>query len=147
MTPTRILIVEDESITAEYLQAVLTDLGYSVIGIVSRGLDAIAEAERNKPDLVLMDIRIKGKMDGVEAARIIRRRFDIPSVYLTAHADLETLSRAKLAEPLGYIVKPLQVPELQATIEIAMHKRHLDREVAATRRRRFRRRWPLRGKA
>jgi CheY-like chemotaxis protein len=146
MTPTRILIVEDESITAEYLQTVLTDLGYSVTAIVSKGLDAIAEAERNKPDLVLMDIRIKGKMDGIEAAGIIRHRFDIPSVYLTAHADLKTLSRAKLAEPLGYLVKPFQVTELQATIEIAMHKRSLDREVANARNS-FRRLWPPREKA
>ncbi len=130
MTPARILIVEDERITAEYLQAVLLELGYSVTGVASTGADAIREAGRANPDLVMMDIRIKGEMDGIETARVIRERFDIPSIYLTAHADAETLSRAKLAEPLGYLVKPFQELEIQASVEMAMHKRQIDRESA-----------------
>ena len=129
MASARILVVEDERITAEDLRDILTGLGYAVTAVVSSGADAIREAERTAPDLVLMDIRIKGDMDGVEAARIIRERFQIPAVYLTAHADQETLERAKLAEPLGYVVKPFQESELQASIEMALYKHKIDREA------------------
>ena len=124
--PARILIVEDERITAEDLRDILTDLGYTVTGSVSSGADAISQAEQNAPDLALMDIRIKGDMDGTETARILRERFNIPVVYLTAHADTSTLSRAKLAQPLGYITKPFQEAELHAGIEIALHKHRED---------------------
>ena len=124
----RILIVEDERITAEDLRDILVDLGYSVTGVVSSGADAIQRAEETAPDLVLMDIRIKGEMDGTETAKILRQRFDLPVVYLTAHADRETLNRAKVAEPLGYIIKPFQESELHATVEIALHKHNQDRK-------------------
>jgi PAS domain S-box-containing protein len=127
--PARILIVEDERITAEDLRDILTDLGYTVTDSVASGADAIAQAGKNPPDLALMDIRIKGDMDGTEAARILRERFDIPVVYLTAHADTSTLSRAKLAQPLGYITKPFQEAELYAGIEIALHKHREDLRV------------------
>jgi PAS domain S-box-containing protein len=125
----RILIVEDERITAEDLRDILTDLGYTVTASVSNGADAIARAQETLPDLALMDIRIKGEMDGTETARILRERFNIPVVYLTAHADTATLSRAKLAEPLGYITKPFQEAELHASIEIALHKHREDLKV------------------
>src|SRR5690242_12872798 len=101
MSEARIMIAEDERITAEDIQEILTNLGYQVTAVVSSGADAIREAEGTRPDLVMMDIRIRGDMDGIETAREIRERFDIPVVYLTAHADRETLERAKLAEPLG----------------------------------------------
>lgn len=120
--PPKILIVEDERITAEDLRDILTDLGYTVLAAVSSGADAIARAEQDRPDLALMDIRIKGDMDGTETARVLRERFNVPLVYLTAHADTATLARAKLAEPMGYITKPFQEAELQASIEIALHK-------------------------
>jgi PAS domain S-box-containing protein len=126
MSESRIMIVEDERITAEDIHDILTHLGYVVTAVVSSGADAIREAERTRPDIVMMDIRIKGEMDGIETAREIRERFDIPVVYLTAHADRETLERAKLAEPLGYLVKPFQEPELQASIEMALHKQRAD---------------------
>jgi len=122
----RILIVEDERITAEDLRDILTDLGYTVTASVSSGADAIAQAEETKPDLALMDIRIKGSMDGTETARVLRQRFNIPVVYLTAHADTATVARAKGAEPLGYITKPFQEAELHASIEIALHKHSED---------------------
>src|SRR5579864_3770319 len=122
----RILIVEDERITAEDLRDILTELGYTVTASVASGADAIARAEETKPDLALMDIRIKGEMDGTETARILRERFNIPVVYLTAHADMATLSRAKLAIPLGYITKPFQEAELHASIEMALHKHQED---------------------
>ena len=125
----RILIVEDERITAEDLRDILTDLGYTVTASVSSGADAIARAEETRPDLALMDIRIKGEMDGTATARILRERFNIPVVYLTAHADSATLARAKDAEPLGYITKPFQEAELHASIEIALHKHREDLKV------------------
>jgi two-component system response regulator AtoC len=127
--PAKILIVEDERITAEDLRDILTDLGYAVTGSVSSGADAIAQAEQNPPDMALMDIRIRGDMDGTETARVLRERFNIPVVYLTAHADTSTLTRAKLAEPLGYITKPFQEAELYAAIEIALHKHRQDLKV------------------
>ncbi|MBZ5610264.1 MAG: sigma 54-interacting transcriptional regulator [Acidobacteriia bacterium] len=122
----RILIVEDERITAEDLRDILTDLGYTVTASVSSGADAIAKAEETAPELALMDIRIKGEMDGTETARVLRERFNIPVIYLTAHADTATVSRAKTAEPLGYITKPFQEAELHASIEIALHKHRED---------------------
>src|SRR5580693_6168775 len=127
--PARILIVEDERITAEDLRDILTDMGYCVTASVASGADAIAHAEGSALDLALMDIRIKGEMDGTETARVLRERFNIPVVYLTAHADSATLSRAKLAQPLGYITKPFQEAELHASIEIALHKHREDLKV------------------
>jgi DNA-binding NtrC family response regulator len=118
----RILIVEDERITAEDLRETLTDLGYVVTASVSNGADAIAQAAENAPDVALMDVRIQGSLDGTETARILRERFDIPVIYLTAHADSSTVARAKDAEPLGYITKPFQEAALHASIEIALHK-------------------------
>jgi PAS domain S-box-containing protein len=122
----RILIVEDERITAEDLRDILTDLGYEVVEAVSGGADAIRRAEETAPDLALMDIRIKGGMDGTEVAGILRSRFNIPVIYVTAHADAETLERAKGAEPLGYITKPFQESELHASIEMALYKHAAD---------------------
>ena len=128
MPPARIMIVEDEQITAADLEATLKELNYSVPAIVSSGSAAIQKARSTKPDLVLMDIRIKGDMDGIEAATAIRSELDIPVIYLTAHADEETLERAKQAEPLGYIVKPFQESELRAAIQMALHKHAADRD-------------------
>lgn len=118
----RILIVEDERITAEDLQETLIDLGYVVTASVSTGADAIAQVEANMPDLALMDVRIQGEMDGTETARILRERFNVPVVYLTAHADISTVTRAKDAKPLGYVTKPFQEAALHASIEVALHK-------------------------
>jgi PAS domain S-box-containing protein len=131
--PARILIVEDERITGEDLRDILTDLGYEVVDVVSSGAEAFRLAEEDAPDLALMDIRIKGDMDGTEVAHVLRSRFNIPVIYLTAHADKETLERAKLAQPLGYITKPFQEAELHANIEMALYKhaedlKALDRE-------------------
>jgi PAS domain S-box-containing protein len=125
----RILIVEDEVITAEDLRDILTELGYVVTGVVSNGADAIAQARQDPPDLALMDIRIKGKMDGTETATALREKFDVPVIYLTAHADRETVEKAKVSEPLGYITKPFKQAELHASIEIALHKHRLDVEA------------------
>jgi len=117
MPDIKILVVEDEEVDIE---TTLTDLGYEVPAAVAYGEEAIEQAGEIQPDLVLMDIRLKGKMDGIEAAEEISRRFQIPVVYLTANADLATLQRAKNAEPFGYAIEPFQGKELQTTIEMAL---------------------------
>lgn len=106
MAKTEILIVEDERITAEDIRLSLGGLGYAVTGMASSGEEAIRKAEELHPDLVLMDIVLGGDMDGIEAAKRIRARFNIPVVYLTAYADEKTLERAKVTQPFGYILKP-----------------------------------------
>ena len=106
MAKTEILIVEDERITAEDIRLSLGGLGYAVTGMASSGEEAIRKAEELHPDLVLMDIVLGGDMDGIEAAEIIRARFNIPVVYLTAYADEKRLERAKVTQPFGYILKP-----------------------------------------
>ena len=99
----RILVVEDEAIVAMALRGRLENLGYDAVGVVASGEEAIEKADELRPDLVLMDIRLSGAMDGIEAAELIRVRFDIPVVYLTAYADQATLDRAKLTGPFGYL--------------------------------------------
>ena len=112
MSKTNILVVEDESIVAKDIQHSLKKLGYTVVGICSNGEDAIKTAEELKPDLVLMDIMLKGDMSGIEAASYIREKFNIPIIYLTAYADESTLSKAKVSEPYGYIIKPFKEEEM-----------------------------------
>ncbi|MEW6126762.1 MAG: response regulator [Acidobacteriota bacterium] len=122
MIPKKILIVDDEIIIARELEARLTLLGYEVTGIASSGREAIALIEETEPDLVLMDIVIKGDLDGIETAAKIRRRWSIPVIYLTAYTDDTTLQRARITEPFGYIVKPFSERELRANIEMALYK-------------------------
>jgi len=129
MTAARIMVVEDERITAEDLRDILADLGYEVTAVVASGAEALEQAGRTSPDLVLMDIRIKGDLDGIETALKLREQFGIPVIYLTAHADQDTLERAREAEPLGYIVKPFQELELEASIEMALHNARADRQA------------------
>jgi PAS domain S-box-containing protein len=129
MAPTQILVVEDESVVALDIQSRLISLGYAVPAVAAYGEDAIREAGENNPDLVMMDIQLKGEMDGVEAAEQIRSRFDIPVVYLTAYADGATLERAKVAEAFGYLLKPFKERELQTTIEMALYKHKMERRL------------------
>jgi two-component system cell cycle sensor histidine kinase/response regulator CckA len=117
-----ILVVEDEAIVAMDISVRLRALGYEVAGPASTGADALELAEATRPDLVLMDIMLRGGMDGVEAARRIRETTGAPIVYLTAYADDSTLLRAKVAEPLGYLLKPFEERELRTTIETALYK-------------------------
>lgn len=128
-TKTRILIVEDESITARDLQLTLQELGYEVAAKASSGKEAVREAEAHKPDLVLMDIFMPGEVDGIEAARQINERLGIPVVYLTAHTEEETLSRAKITVPYGYIVKPFNDRDLRSNIEMALYKGRMERQL------------------
>jgi PAS domain S-box-containing protein len=128
-----ILVVEDEIIVAKSIQERLNRLGYNVPAVVSSGSGAIKESEKNHPDLILMDIKLEGDMDGIEAAEQIRSRYDIPIVYLTAYADEEILQRAKITEPYGYIVKPFEERELQANIEIALYKHKMENKLKENR--------------
>jgi DNA-binding response OmpR family regulator len=118
----RALIVEDEILIAEELKARLSLLGFSVIAAVDSGEEGIAIATRERPDLVLMDIRLKGKKDGVQATREIHEQVDVPIVYLTAYSDRLTVDRARGTEYDGFILKPFRAGELQSTIEIAMQR-------------------------
>lgn len=129
MAQNKILIVEDEIIIAEDLQRRLERLGYKVIGIASSGEEAINKAREEIPDLVLMDIVIHGKMDGIETADNIKTMFNIPVIYLTAFSDEETLKRAKITEPFGYMVKPYRERELKITIEIALYKYNIEQKI------------------
>ena len=121
----RALIVEDEILIAEELKERLSRLGFSVIAAVDSADEGIAIATRERPDLVLMDIRLKGKKDGLQAAKEIRQQVDVPIVYLTAHSDQLTVDRAKATEHDGFILKPFQRRELQSTIEVAMRRHAL----------------------
>src|SRR5687767_9404080 len=112
MAASRILIVEDENIVALDIENALRDFRYDVLPVASSGEEAVRLAQERKPDLVLMDIRLRGRMDGIEAARLIHDRLDIPVIFLTAHTDEGTLQRAKSSEAFGYIVKPFEKQEL-----------------------------------
>lgn len=129
MSTTTILIVEDEAIVAADLAGKLQQLGYEVAGIAAAGEKAITQAGSLRPQLVLMDIKLEGPMDGIEAAEVIRRRHDVPVIYLTAHSDVATLSRAKLTGPFGYILKPFEERELATQIELALYKHQAEREL------------------
>lgn len=126
---TTILIVEDESIVAQDLQMILESLGYDVPEITDCGELAIQKAAELNPNLILMDIRLIGEMDGISAAATIVQKFDIPVIYLTAHADVKTLARAKLTCPFGYILKPFQEKELNTTIEVALYKHKMEQRL------------------
>lgn len=129
MTQARILVVEDESIVALDIQDRLEAMGYEVPITVASGEKAIEQARLLHPDLVLMDIQLQGRMDGVEAADQIRQRFGIPVVYLTANADHPTVQRAKLTEPFGYVIKPFEERELHTTIEVALYKHQAEQRL------------------
>ena len=129
MSKTAILIVEDEAIVAADLAGKLRQLGYKVAGITAQGAEAVALAERLSPHLVLMDIQLEGPMDGIETAQAIRDRQDVPVIYLTAHSDAATLSRAKLSGPFGYILKPFDERELATQIELALYKHQAERQL------------------
>ena len=129
MAKTQILVVEDEHIVAKDIQLRLQGLGYHIPAVASSGEEALQKAEETRPDLVLMDIRLKGPMNGVEAAEELRRRFDIPVVYLTAYADDHTLHRAKVTEPFGYILKPFEERELYTCIEVALYKHQMEQRL------------------
>lgn len=139
---TQILVVEDEIIIAEDLQIKLIRMGYSVPDIVSSGEDAIKKVKENNPDIILMDIVIHGKMDGIETVEKIHAFSDVPVIYLTAYADQYTLERAKITEPFGYLLKPFKERELLITLEMALYKHKMETKLKESEKRlRERERW------
>ena len=126
MQTTQVLVVEDENIVARDILTMLKGLGYGVAAVASSGEEAIEKAAAKQPDVVLMDIVLKGSVDGVQAAQEIRNRFRIPVIYLTAYADDDTLQRAKVTEPFGYILKPFEERELHIAIELALYRHRMD---------------------
>lgn len=132
----RLFIVEDQRLVAADLEKTLSKAGYEVVGNVATGEEAVPKILELAPDLVLMDVKLAGKMDGIDAARAVRERADIPIVYLTAYADEETIVRARGTAAFGYLVKPFNERELQAAIEIALYRREMDRVLAEERARR-----------
>ena len=129
MDKARILVVEDESLLAEDVQERLKTLGYEVVAVAHSGEEALARLAATHPDLVLMDIRLKGKLDGIDTARVVRERFNLPVVYMTGEADSATLERAKATEPLGYLLKPIEEKRLYSTVEIALYKHKMDQRL------------------
>jgi len=129
MSKTNVLVVEDESIVSKDIQHSLKKLGYNVVGAAATGEKAIELAKETVPDIVLMDIMLKGDMNGIEAAEQIRTSMNIPVIYLTAYADEGTLARAKVTEPCGYIIKPFKEIDIHTSIEMAIYKHKRETEV------------------
>jgi DNA-binding NarL/FixJ family response regulator len=125
----RIMIVEDESITAMRIKKSLEDIGYSVTSTEFTGEEAVKKAAEDRPDLVLMDIVLDGRMDGIEAAGKIHSSLNIPVVYLTAHSDNKMLKRLQATEPFGYIIKPFDDRELRIVVEIAFYKFGMEQKL------------------
>ncbi len=128
MSEGRILIVEDEHIVAMGIKRMLKNMGYTLAGVASSGEDAINKAESTFPDLVLMDIMLKGNINGIEAAKEIKARFGIPVVYLTACSESKIVERAWKTEPLGYIVKPFDEKDLRKSIDVALQRQRMEKK-------------------
>lgn len=129
MANINILVVEDEIIVSKDIQNSLKRLGYSIVGSAASGEKAIEAALKEKPDLILMDIMLKGDMNGIEAAEKIKEKVNIPIIFLTAYAEDSTLSKAKMVEPYGYILKPFKEIDLKTAIEVAIYKHAKEIEV------------------
>jgi two-component system, response regulator PdtaR len=119
-----ILIVEDEALIASYIQEVLEESGFAVAGIASSGPEAIALVSTSKPDLALVDIKLAGPMDGIEVARLMQTRFNVPSIFLSGLCDPETTARAKTASPLGFLEKPFRPSQVFNALERALERIH-----------------------
>ena len=125
----KILIVEDEAVIAIRLQERLTAMGYHIIGMSYSSEEAMEHARRLRPDVILMDIMIPGKMDGIAVANSVKTELDIPVIFLTAFSEDKIIDRAKQAEPYGYIVKPFQDRELKACVEVALFKKEMEKAL------------------
>lgn len=122
MSEVSVLIVEDDKIIAQIADWRLTNLGYRVCGRAATGAEAMELVGKHKPDIVLMDINIKGDIDGIETAKMIKKDFSIPVVYVTSHSEGPTLERAKETKPDGFILKPFEDDDLRVAIELALKK-------------------------
>jgi DNA-binding response OmpR family regulator len=128
MEKIKILIVEDEGVVALQLKVNLEKWNYVVSGIVASGEEALKRMEALTPDLVMMDMTLQGKLDGIKTADMIRKQYNIPVIYLTAHSEESTIRRAKETEPYGYILKPFNAQEIRIAIEVALYKHRVDME-------------------
>jgi len=126
--PSRILVVEDEAIVAADIQDRLETLGYTVAGWATTGADALDLARSANPDLILMDIMLKGPMNGIQAAHIVRTELSLPVIFLTANSDEAVLEQAKISEPFAYLLKPFEERQLRTNIEMALYKSRMERE-------------------
>ncbi len=117
----KILIVEDDPMIAESLRDILEALGHQVMGIAESGEEAVMELTEKEPDVLMLDIQLKGKMDGVELARLVRKKFEIPVIFTTAYADENTIARASAENPFGYLVKPYGMKDVMASLKVAMN--------------------------
>ncbi len=131
MAQTKIMVVEDEPITALDIRKQLKNLGYAVPAMAALGEEAVSKAANTRPDLVLMDINLKGEIDGITAAEQLRSRFSIPVIFLTAYSDEATLQRARAVEPSGYLLKPFDTDTLRSTIELALYRRRTEQKLTA----------------
>lgn len=129
MLKINVLVVEDESIVSKDIQHSLKKLGYTIVGAAATGEKAYELAVTLSPDIILMDIMLKGDMNGIEAVEKIKEEIDVPIIYLTAYADKSTLEKAKITEPYGYIIKPFKDVDLHTTIEMALYKFSQERKV------------------
>lgn len=129
--PARILIVEDQGIVAHDIERCLTDNGFEVTAIAASMEEAVREASRSRPDLALMDIRLRGDVDGIETATRLHRDFDLPIIFLTAHSDPETVARATQSEPMAFLLKPFNPAELTIAVEVALKRTRAEREIQA----------------
>lgn len=133
MAKTSVLVVEDESIVAKDIQQSLIKLGYNVVGTASTGEKALALANELRPDIILMDIMLKGPMSGIDTSAEIKKELAIPVIFLTAYADESTLSKAKVTEPFGYIIKPFKEIDLHTSIEMALYKHGKEKDIVKER--------------
>ena len=131
----RIMVVEDEAVISMEIQDRLTKMGHSICGTAVSGEQAVSVATANHPDLILMDVQLRGEVDGVQTAKQIRDLIEIPIIYLTAFADDRTVERAKLTQPFGYLIKPFSEKELYAAIEMALYKNSMEARVRDSERR------------
>jgi len=131
----RIMVVEDEAVISMEIQDRLTKMGHSICGTAASGEEAVSVATAKRPDLILMDVQLRGEVDGVQTAKQIRDLIEIPIIYLTAFADDRTVERAKLTQPFGYLIKPFSEKELYAAIEMALYKNSMEARVRDSERR------------
>jgi PAS domain S-box-containing protein len=131
----RIMVVEDEAVISMEIQDRLTKMGHSICGTAASGEEAVSIATAKRPDLILMDVQLRGEVDGVQTAKRIRDLIEIPVIYLTAFADDRTVERAKLTQPFGYLIKPFSEKELYAAIEMALYKNSMEARVRDSERR------------
>jgi len=131
MSKKKILVVEDEAIVAKDIEVCLKKIGYEVMGTFSKGEKVMPAIEEEQPDLVLMDIMLAGDMTGIDVSTKIKEKFDIPVVFLTAYADEKTISKAKVTEPYGYVIKPFKEIDLRTSIEMALYKFKKEKEKLA----------------